>query len=120
MLTSTGKKQRYAEMIALGTVRPSTPRVASTTMIIGAIATIGIVWLMIAQGIRLMFAVFEYTIETAIPIPTVVPSAKPQSVDCNVIQPWKTSERFDVTLVSSTVFFSSAATWCGAGRRGRS
>ena len=42
-------------MIAFGRPRPSIPTWLDSTMIIGASATMGTVWLMMTQGIRLMF-----------------------------------------------------------------
>ena len=52
----------------------------STTMIIGAMAMIGTVWLTMAQGITLMSMTRVCTIPTASGIPSSVPKPKPSSV----------------------------------------
>ena len=52
MPMATGKKQRYMEMIDFGS-RPMKPKLPSTTMIMGAMARIGMVWEAMIQGIRL-------------------------------------------------------------------
>jgi hypothetical protein len=52
MPMATGKKQRYIEMIDFGS-RPMKPKLPSTTMIMGAMARIGMVWEAMIQGIRL-------------------------------------------------------------------
>ena len=53
MPTTTGKKLRYIEIIALGS-SPEMPMAFSTTMIIGAMARMGMVWLAMTQGMTLM------------------------------------------------------------------
>ena len=83
--TTTGKKLRYALMIALGRI-PDRPSEFSTTMIIGAMARIGMVWLAMAQGITLMSIARLWTIPTASAIPATVPMAKPSSVALSVTQ----------------------------------
>ena len=52
-------------MIALGTSRSSTPTALDTTTIIGASATIGMVWLITAQGITDMSTARLCTMATA-------------------------------------------------------
>ena len=59
----------------------------STTMIIGAIASMGMVWLAIAQGMTLMSMARECTIPIASTIPATDPIANPTSVADSVIQP---------------------------------
>ena len=56
-----GRSDRYIEMIAFGS-SPVTPTEFSTTMIIGAMARIGMVWLAITQGITLASVVRSCTI----------------------------------------------------------
>ena len=87
MPTTTGKNDRYIEMIAFGS-SPVSPTEARTTMIIGAMARIGTVWLAITQGITLASTVRSCTIQTASRIPSPAPSAKPASVADSVTQPW--------------------------------
>ena len=87
MPTATGKNDRYVEMIAFGT-RPFSPIDASTTMIIGAIARIGMVCEAMIHGIRLRSRVREWTIATASAMPSSVPMAKPRSVEESVTQAW--------------------------------
>ena len=53
MPTTTGKNDRYIEIIALGS-SPEIPTAFSTTMIIGAMASMGMVWLAMTQGITLI------------------------------------------------------------------
>ena len=53
MPMTMGKKQRYMEMIDFGS-RPVKPKLPSTTMIIGAMARIGMVCEAMIQGIRLL------------------------------------------------------------------
>ena len=65
-------------------------------MIIGAIANMGMVWLVMIQGIRDLSMARFSTIETARPMPRIVPIAKPSSVEDRVTLPWKMSERFEV------------------------
>ena len=62
------------------------PTAASTTMIIGAMARIGIVCEAMIHGIRLRSSVREWTMATAIRMPSSVPKAKPSSVDESVTQ----------------------------------
>ena len=73
-------------MIALGTI-PVTPTEFSTTMIMGAMARIGMVWLAIAQGITLRSIARLCTMPMASRMPAPVPMAKPSSVAESVIQP---------------------------------
>ena len=73
-------------MIALGS-NPCTPTEYRTTIIMGANAMIGMVWLTIAQGITAMSITRLWTIPTASRIPNPVPMAKPSSVADRVIQP---------------------------------
>ena len=56
----TGKKQRYIEMIALGT-RPTMPMEPRITMIIGAMARIGTACEAMIQGMRLRSSVRTWT-----------------------------------------------------------
>ena len=58
----------------------------STTIIIGAIAKIGIVWEAIAHGITLIFIALLWTIPIANNIPSEVPIKKPNKVEDKVIQ----------------------------------
>ena len=76
MPTATGKKHRYIEMIAFGS-SPVTPTEFSTTMIIGAMARIGMVWLAITQGITLASMVRSCTMPTASRMPSPAPSTNP-------------------------------------------
>ena len=107
------------EIIAFGT-RPDRPTAFSTTMIIGAMARMGMVWLVMIQGISDLSMARFSTIETASPMPRMVPMAKPSSVEDRVTPPWKISERFEVIFFSTVVFQISVTIWCGAGRIGRS
>ena len=85
--TTTGKKERYIEIIAFGN-KPVTPTEFITTIIIGAIARIGMVWLAITQGITLRSIVLLWTMPKASKIPKSVPRKNPAKVACKVIQPW--------------------------------
>jgi len=85
MPTTTGKNERYIEISALGR-SPAIPIEESTTMIIGAMARIGTVWLAITQGITLALVVRSCTIPTASRIPSAAPSTKPASVADSVTQ----------------------------------
>ena len=85
MPTTTGKKLRYIEMIAFGS-SPVSPTEASTTMIIGAIARIGTVWLAITQGITLALDVRSWTMTMASRMPSPAPSANPAIVAESVTQ----------------------------------
>ena len=87
MPTATGKNDRYIEMIAFGS-SPVTPTEFSTTMIIGAMARIGMVWLAITQGITLASIVRSCTMPIASRIPSPAPSTNPASVADSVTQPW--------------------------------
>ena len=58
----------------------------STTITIGAIARIGIVWDAIAQGITDISIARLCTMPTASKIPIVVPIANPSKVALNVTQ----------------------------------
>jgi hypothetical protein len=62
------------------------PTEFSTTMIIGAIARIGIVWLAMAHGITLISIARLCTIPTASNIPSPVPIMNPSRVELSVIQ----------------------------------
>ena len=64
------------------------PTAASTTMIIGAMARIGMVCEAMIHGIRLRSSVATWTMPTAIRMPSAVPKAKPSSVDESVTQAW--------------------------------
>ena len=55
-----------------------------SVMIIGASATIGIVWLMIAQGITLMSITRNRTIAIASNTPVMIPRPKPIIVPLKV------------------------------------
>ncbi len=68
-------------------ISPDTPIAFRTTMIIGAIARIGMVWEAMIQGITDMCMARECTIPTASASPSVVPKAKPRSVAERVTQP---------------------------------
>ena len=83
MPTTTGKNDRYMLMIAFGS-RPDRPTAFSTTMIIGAMAKIGMVWLAITQGITDMSIVRLNTIPTASSVPSAVPMTKPRKVALKV------------------------------------
>ena len=72
-------------MIAFGS-SPVTPTEASTTIIIGATARIGMVWLAITQGITLASIVRSCTIPIASTIPSTAPSPNPASVAESVTQ----------------------------------
>ena len=85
MPTATGKKERYIEMIAFG-ISPVTPTEFKTTMIIGAMAMIGTVWLAITQGITLASVVRSWTIAIASRMPKAAPSTNPASVADSVTQ----------------------------------
>ena len=87
MPTTTGKNERYIDIRAFGS-NPVTPTELSTTMIIGAIARIGIVWLAITHGITLASIVRSWTIPTASTIPSPAPSPNPASVAASVTQAW--------------------------------
>jgi hypothetical protein len=86
MPTTTGKKLKYALIIALGKI-PCNPTELKTTMIIGAIANMGMVCDAIAQGITLISIALLYTIPIANKIPSPVPIAKPRRVELKVIHP---------------------------------
>ena len=75
------------QITAFGT-SPEIPIELRTTMIIGAIARIGTIWLPITQGITLASAVRSWTIPTASRIPSPAPSPKPASVAASVTQAW--------------------------------
>src|SRR3546814_1900547 len=64
MPTTTGKNDRYAEISAFGS-SPDSPTAFSTTMIIGAIARIGMVWLDTTHGISERSTARLWTISTA-------------------------------------------------------
>ena len=74
-------------MIVFGTAEDSIPTLFDTTTIIGASATIGIVWLMIAHGITLRSIARDCTMPIAIAIPSTVPVTKPSSVAHSVTPP---------------------------------
>ena len=59
-----------------------------TVRIIGASATMGMVWLMIAQGITLWSMTRNRTMAMAIPTPKTMPRAKPAMVPRKVTKPW--------------------------------
>ena len=80
---------------------PVTPSELNTTIIIGAMARIGIVCDAMAHGITPMSIARLWTIPTASRMPSPVPKAKPSMVADRVIQPWKMSERFEVTFIST-------------------
>ena len=75
------------DITALGS-SPVKPIELNTTMIIGANAKIGIVWLVIIHGITLKSVALSWTMAKANKIPKSVPSMKPANVADNVIQPW--------------------------------
>jgi hypothetical protein len=85
MPIATGKKHRYIEMSDLG-IRPVSPIDPSTTMIIGAIARIGMVCEAMIHGRRLFSSERTCTIAIARPMPSIVPKMKPTSVDDSVTQ----------------------------------
>ena len=87
MPTATGKNERYIEISAFGS-NPAIPTEFSTTMIIGAMARIGMVWLAITQGITLASVVRSCTIVIARSTPSSAPIAKPSNVADSVIQAW--------------------------------
>ncbi len=60
--------------------RPLTPSWLDSVRIIGAKATMGTVWLMIAQGITLISITRQRTMAMARPTPRTIPSAKPSIV----------------------------------------
>ena len=62
------------------------PTAASTTMIIGATARMGMVCEAMIHGIRLRSSVVTCTMPTAITMPSAVPKAKPSSVEDSVTQ----------------------------------
>ncbi len=99
---------------------PVIPIEPSTTMTIGAMARIGIVWDEMIQGMRLRSSVRTCTMRTASTMPSRAPIAKPTRVEDRVTQAWNRRLRRDVIGVSTTVFFSSTRIWCGAGSIGRS
>jgi hypothetical protein len=86
MPITIGKKQRYAEINAFGK-RPVKPIAPKTTIIIGAIARIGIVCEAIIQGNTLLFSVGTCTIPMASNIPKTPPITKPTIVEEIVTQP---------------------------------
>ncbi len=63
------------------------PTAFSTTMIIGAMARIGIVCEVMIHGIRLLSSVREWTMPTARRTPSADPSTKPSKVEDNVTHP---------------------------------
>src|ERR1700722_3741048 len=81
----TGKKHRYAEMIAFGS-SPRSPIEPSTTMTMGATARIGTICEQMIHGNRLFCRVRACTISTARMMPKVAPSRKPRKVADNVTQ----------------------------------
>ena len=85
MPTTTGKNDRYMLIIAFGS-SPDTPTAFRTTMIIGAIARMGMVWLAITQGITDISITRLNTIPTASKTPSKVPMPKPSRVALSVIQ----------------------------------
>ena len=72
-------------IIAFGS-SPDTPTAFRTTMIIGAIARMGMVWLAITQGITDISITRLNTIPTASKTPSKVPMPKPSRVALSVIQ----------------------------------
>ena len=83
--TTTGKKERYIEIIAFGK-SPVNPRPPNATISIGASANMGIVWLVITHGITLKSVARLCTIARAKAMPSPVPKAKPAKVPERVIQ----------------------------------
>ena len=81
-----GKKHKYAEMNAFGK-SPVSPIAPKTTMIIGAIARMGIVCEAIIHGKTLLFSVGTCTIPIASNIPKTPPITKPTSVEEIVTPP---------------------------------
>ena len=73
-------------MIAFGTQAGQADRESSTTMIIGAMARIGIVCEAMIHGIRLRSRLRAWTIATASAMPSSVPITKPSSVEESVTQ----------------------------------
>ncbi|MCY1243881.1 hypothetical protein D9M72_569200 [compost metagenome] len=73
-------------MMAFGN-KPEIPIAFSTTIIIGAIARMGIVCEVMIHGIRLLSRVRECTMPTASNTPSADPSTKPSNVDESVTQP---------------------------------
>ena len=61
--------------------RPVMPMEPSTTMMIGAMARIGIVWEEMIQGMRLRSSVFTWTINTARTMPRREPKPNPSNVE---------------------------------------
>ena len=82
----TGKKHRYIEISDFGT-SPVKPMEPSTTITIGAMARIGMVWDAMIHGIRLFDRNVECTMAIASATPSSEPSTKPTSVEESVIQP---------------------------------
>ncbi|MCY1241478.1 hypothetical protein D9M72_543820 [compost metagenome] len=64
------------------------PIALRTTMIIGAMARIGIVWLAITHGISERSMARLCTMPTASRIPSAAPMPKPSRVAESVIQAW--------------------------------
>jgi hypothetical protein len=81
----TGKKHKYIEISAFGS-SPVKPMLPSTTMIIGAIARIGMVWEAMIQGSNERSRVGTWTMPTASRMPNAVPMPKPSSVEDRVTQ----------------------------------
>ena len=70
----------------------------------------GMVWLMIAQGITLISITRNRTMAMARPTPKTIPSTKPISVPFSVTNAWKTRLRFEVTACPVNPFHNSPAT----------
>jgi len=100
--TTTGKNDKYIDIIALGN-NPETPTAFKTTIIIGAIASIGIVWLVITHGITDISIDLLNTIPTANIMPKAVPNAKPNNVADSVIHPCQIKDLFEVTFFKTVV-----------------
>ncbi len=107
----------------------SIPMAFRTTMIIGAIARIGTIWLAMAQGMTLRSIALLWMIPIASRMPAPVPKTKPSIVGASVCQAWNrrlrglprsSPRRSRIGASPAVVAQSSVPTWCGAGRTGRS
>ena len=85
-------------MIAFGT-SPLRPIEPNTTIIIGAIARIGMVCEVMIHGKSERSSVRTCTMPTASTIPSTAPMAKPKSVDDAVTQAWNSRLRFEESRV---------------------
>ena len=96
-------------MIAFGNT-PCTPTEFRTTMIMGAMARIGMVCDAMAHGMTLRSMTREWTMPMARATPASEPMRKPSSVGASVIEAWWIRLRLEVGFTPTVVFHNSATT----------